>query len=479
MSANRFPILRWPWVTFFLLLLILPLPAPGQSPGLESPSPAELLPATIEPGLRQRAIPGLLPSEPPPSSFRPLFRLTRPFYDTLQAPRPPPILPETTPLFRPVRVHNPLQGLRPLPYPNKLWHLQPYVGTSLSYDSNIDLAPTNQKSDHYFTLNLGADFFLGTPDSIYLEELESITALTASYHLASDFFLNQTDFDALNQEARLQGRIGRDRLILRPYVHFTDITASGLLTEERANRTRRIRMNTGTVLHLQPTQLLRWTLHPAYGTFDHTDPAYIDFENLRISTELGYRLLTDVFFFPWFSWEQTDPNRGSNGREIKAGLGWQGKFDPRLYSELRLGWGTLDLDDSVPSRRDLSGIRVEGYTTFDWSPRLRLTLKYDRRYVFNELDPNDNYVSTAGQFKAEILLADAWFLTPYFAITYSDFETSRRELLQLRPETELAFVFLERSRLFFRIGYEYNVALVGPGQPVEAIRYALGLNYAF
>lgn len=472
---------QFPFCFQFLLAVCLAVPSLSlaQGVGLQSPSPQELLPSTVEPGLRQRAIPGLLQPGDERTDFQPLFRLTRPYYDAIRAPRPPAILPEAIPLFRPVHVHEAMQGLRPLKLPNKLWHIQPYAGTSISYDSNIELSPDNKISDHYATVGFGADFFVGTPDSLYIEELETITALMGSYRFAADMFLHETEFDAINQEARLQGRIGRDRLMMRPFVNYTDITASGLLTEERANRTRRIRMNTGTVIQMKPTELLRWTILPTYSTFDHTDPAYIDFEYAKVSTELGYRGLNDMYFFPWMSWERTEPNRGSNGYEYKGGLGWQGRFDPRLYSELRLGWGLLDLADNVPHRRDLSGVRVEGYTTFDWGPRLRLTLKYDRSYIFNELDRDDNYVSTAGQFRAEFFLGDQWLVTPYFAITYSEFETSRRELLQLRPETEIAYVFLERSRAFVRVGYEYNTTLKGVGKPVEAIRYAIGINYAF
>lgn len=464
---------------FGFSLSVISFPLNAAPPGLEDPSPNELLPATVEQGLKRRAIPILPEPEKPPSGYVPLFRLNKPYYSDLFAAHPGSDGTILGNLYRPSEVYVPLQGLLPLPKPTGLWGITPYATAAYSYDSNIELTHNNEIADHYFTPGFGFDFFLGTPDSIYNEEYESIVALEGGYQFAADLFLNNSTYNAINQNFQVAGRVGRDTFIVRPYAQYENITSSGLLTVERANRTERMRINSGASLETKFDEVFRWTQNYSYSVFDHKDDEYINFQGYRAYTDVGYRLLPDFYVFPWFEYKYTDPDRGDDGDEPIGGVGWQGKIDPRLFSELRIGYGAVDLDTTTPRRKNLSGLRFYGSTTFDWGPRLRLTVKYDRNYVYNELDVNDNYVATGLQLRAEYFLGEKFYLTPYVALTHSAFENSLRETIQIRPEIELAYAFQTRSRAFIRVGYEWDDTTVGDGSSIQATRYSIGLNYAF
>jgi hypothetical protein len=165
-------------------------------------------------------------------------------------------------------------------------------------------------------------------------------------------------------------------------------------------------------------------------------------------------------------------------------IGFYGKPDSRLYTELRIGWDVMDVEGFVPGRRNMSGLRFNGWTTFDWSQRLRLTLRYDRDYVFNEVDVNDNYVSTLLQGRGEIFLGGNWYVTPYFGCSLQEFETSGRLYLQIRPELEVAYAlpgayYPADSRIFVKAAYMNSRSLKGSDAPVENWRFSVGLNCKF
>ena len=175
---------------------------------------------------------------------------------------------------------------------------------------------------------------------------------------------------------------------------------------------------------------------------------------------------------------------GSSGAETIAGMGFYGKPDSRLYTELRIGWDFVNMAGNVPGRQNMSGLRFNGWTTFDWSSRFRLTFRYDRDYVFNEETINDNYVSTLLQLRGEIFLGGNWYVTPYFGCSLQEFETSRRLYLQIRPEVEVAYAlpssyYPNDSRIFVKIAYMSSAPLKGQDEPVENWRLSVGLNCKF
>jgi len=200
--------------------------------------------------------------------------------------------------------------------------------------------------------------------------------------------------------------------------------------------------------------------------------------------ELTWKVLDQMRATAWAEYRNSQPETGSNGSEIIAGIGYYGKPDPRIYTELRIGWDFVSLEQPLPGQDNLSGLRFNGWTTFDWSERLRLTLRYDRDYVFNEEQPDDNYVSTLLQARAEVFLGGNWYLTPYFGASLQEFQTSHQVTLQLRPEIEAAYAFAgaaspANSKIFLKIGYMTSSYLVGEGLPVENWRFSLGLNCKF
>jgi len=452
----------------------------------EQISPAESLPGLKEPGLSPRAVPTTSrASDPSQQSYVPLYRLTQPFYDNPQAATPAAYLPppdQST--FRSVISYEPDHGLHPRIYRSGLFEVYPWFGLAQSFDSNVTLSPTDNVADFFFTPRAGIEFQLGTPDSVNTLEYDTILALNGSYEAYADIFYENPQYSAFNDILELNGRIGRDAAIWRPFFTFSDLTGSSLLISEFTNRTRRLRMLPGLTSQYKFTELLGMNQTFSYFRFDHPDPAYINFNSWRAQSEITYKILKDTSVLLWTEYRETHPDQGSSGQEIFAGFGWQGRPDPRLYTVGHVGWDFLSLSGDVPGRKDLSGIRFNGYTTFDWSPRTRLTFKYDRDYIFNEVDVNDNYTSTLFQFKAEFYLGSNWYVTPYFGIAFLDYETSRRLLLQWRPEIEVSYALAQNllpnePRIFFKIGYQRLDILRGSGEPIPDWRLSIGTNWKF
>lgn len=455
--------------------------------GVELPSPEELVPGTLEPGLsRLRAIPAPdIPDSPVEGEYNQLFRLTRPFYDSITAIVPPQYLP--TPdlsSFRPSTVYIPSVGVRPRIYRPGLFEIYPWFAVTQSYDTNVNLTPTNEIADFYVTPRAGFDMQIGTPDSAWIDGYDTITALRTSYEAYADLFYLNPDLSAFNQKLELSGRIGRSSAIWRPIFTFSDLTGTNLLLVDLVNRTRRIRISPGLIAQYKFTERTRLEQTFGYFYFGHTDPAYINFNYFQTRQALSYRIFHETSVLLYGGYRYTSPDRGPAGSEVFLGTGWQGKPDPRLYTELYIGYGSIELDGPPPGARNMGGLRFNGYTTFDWSERFRPTFRYDRDYVFNELDENDNYVSTLLQIKGEIFLGENWYLTPYFGFALNEFQTSGNLGYQIRPELEIAYAFPEQfegnsSRVFVKVGYSHSEMIEGDGLPIKGTRISLGAAWKF
>ena len=448
----------------------------------EGNSPSELLPATVEPGLPSRAVPMLPPARSPEPQM-PFYRLQR--MQNIQDVRPPRIPDNPDPAnFRPVSTYLPPIGLHPRVYRAGLLEIYPWFGIAQSFDSNVNLTSTSPIADFYVTPRLGVECQLGTPDSVYNEYYDTILALNSRYEAWADLFYANPEFSAFNQEVIVSGRIGRSAAIWRPSFGYSDITGSNLLLSELTNRTRRLRTNANVLGQYQFTSELGANQTFGFFQLQHPDPGYINYSMVRTQQELTWKVLDQVRATAWAEYRYTDPSLGSSGSETIAGLGFYGKPDSRIYTELRIGWDFVDMAGDVPGRKNMSGLRFNGWTTFDWSSRLRLTLRYDRDYVFNEVDVDDNYVSTLLQVRGEIFLGGNWYVTPYFGCSLQEFETSRRLDLQIRPELEVAYAlpgsyYPADSRIFVKASYMSSAPLRGQDQPVEDWRLSVGLNCKF
>ena len=448
----------------------------------EGGSPSELIPATVEPGLTGRAVPVLPPAQSP-EPLMPFYRLQR--MQNIQEIRPPRIPDQTDPAeFRPSITYVPPIGLHPRVYRAGLLEIYPWFGIAQSFESNVNLTSTNPIADFYLTPRLGVEWQLGTPDSIYNEFYDTILALNGHYEAWADLFYGNPQFSAFNQEVQLSGRIGRSAAIWRPSFSYSDITGSNLLMSELVNRTRRIRTNANVLGQYQLTSDLGANQTFGFFQLQHPDPGFINYSVGRTQQELTWKVLDQVRATAWAEYRYTNPSQGSSGSDTIAGLGFYGKPDSRLYTELRMGWDFVNTAGNVPGRNNMSGLRFNGWTTFDWSSRLRLTLRYDRDYVFNEETANDNYVSTLIQLRGEIFLGGNWYLTPYFGCSLQEFETSGQLYLQIRPELEIAYslpgaYYPADSRIFVKAGYMSSAPLRGQADPVENWRFSIGLNWKF
>lgn len=434
-------------------------------------------------GLTSHATPEMDLVQPATDNGRiyvPLYRLTEPFYNNILAVREP-----ATPFrldpstYREVNAYLPPLGLQPVKPADQLVVFQPFAGISQSYDSNIQQTSSHHIGDFFITPRVGADLQIGTADSVYNEGYNTILALKASYELWGDIFTTHQEFNALDQQLQLEGRIGRDNFILRPFLNGQDITGSNLLMVEREGRIERQRLNSGVMgaYRLDPLWGINQTL--SHSFFEHPDEAFIDFETFQAYQELTYRMFRNDDFFAWSEYQYTDASRGADGRETMGGIGWRGKPDPRLFSEVVLGWDSVDLTQSQPGRRDESGVHLSGHTSFEWGPRLRLVLKYDRSYIFNEIDRNDNYTASVLQFAPEIFLGGNWYMNPYLGVSYDEFETSRREAIELRPELEVAYLLPSLSKIFVKIGYQKYSYINRPDPPIEIYRFNAGFRWQF
>jgi hypothetical protein len=465
------------------------------SPDAEPNSPQELNPALAEPGLSSRALPSPETAPASPDLNVQTFNwITHPFDNSsLLLPMPAPFSPEDPSLFRPVVMYTEPLGLRPQIYRSGILEWYPWAGVAQSFESNIQLTPHNQISDFYFTPRFGFELQLGTPDSIYNEGYDTVFAAHLSYEGYADLFYDHPGLNAYNQRVNFSSRIGRDDFIVRPFMSFSDVTGSNLQMIELENRTERLQTTGGVIGEYDMTPVTAWRQTYTAFDFEHHDRTYINYDTWSTRQELTYLLPNDTLrALVWAGAKTTDPSAGNSGNEYLFGAGWQGHITPRLDSEIWLGWGAVEMNGYVPNRENLSGVRFDGHTTFNYSSRLRITLIYNRDYVFNEFTPNDNYVSTLAQLKLEVYLGSHWFLMPYFGCSYDQYETSRTQTLEIRPELELCYVFpkegfkiisrgdtMAGSRVFLKLGYDYTETLRGSGDPIPDARVSTGVNWNF
>jgi hypothetical protein len=492
---------RWgapgPQVLSLALFAVCPLRAqddlalPQRDGPSETNSPEESLASLIEPGLSDtRATPVRAAPAAPDSSFVPLFRLVRPYYDSIFAALPPEYAPPSDPAsFRPVLGYQqPLGllalGLQPRVYRAGLVEFYPSAGLSQSFDSNVDLTSTHRIADSYITPRAALELQVGSPDSVWSDGYDTILGLHASYEAYGDIFFENPHFDAFNQRFSLNGRIGRSNAIWRPYFYYSDVTGTDLLTAELTNRTRRIRLSPGFIAEYKLTQSISWTQSFGYFHLDHPDPSYVNVNAFQTRQDLGYRVLNETRALLWTGYRYTAPDRGSAGSEYFLGAGWSGKPDPRLYTEMHLGYGFLELTDPPPGIRHMAGLRFNGYTTFQWGPRFDFTLIYDRDYIFNEQGINDNYVATLLQFKGEFYLGDHWYITPYLGFGLNQFQISDARTVQIRPELEISYALpsdteANTTRAYVKFGYSHSANLVGVGEPVDGLRVSFGVAWKY
>lgn len=452
--------------------------------GYETVSPQQVYPSAVEPGLNDaRAVPSAEAPEQKPTGYVPLFRLTRPYYDSIFAAAPPSFSnPPDPSQFRSVTAYEAPIGLQPRRYSDRLFFLEPTFSLAQTFDSNVNLSPNAPIADFYITPRFKLSLQLGTPDSEFVPTLDSILALQASYEGYGDIFFLNPNFSAYNQKFELTGRIGRGSAIWRPFVYATDIVGNDLLTRDLNNRTRRIRVSSGFIGQYQLTTNIGWQHQFDFATFQHADPSYINLNSFGTRQDLSYQILNNFRAMLWAGYRYSVPTQGSSGQEYQLGLGWAGKIDPRLFSQLRIGWGFMNMEGDVPNRTDLSGLRFNGYTTFAWGPRFAFTLLYDRNYVYNELGPNDNYVSTLLQFKGEFYLGDNWYITPYLGVGYDVFETSHNVTFQWRPELEISYALPvsyvpNSSRVYIKVGYQQSQTIRGEGDMIQGFRLSVGAQW--
>ncbi len=431
-----------------------------------------------------RSIPEMPILEPPPnprSTYEQLFRITLPYYNNIFA------VPEPLPPFRldpakytEITAYEAPRGLLPVRPPNRLWTFHPFVGVQESYDSNIQQTAQNHIGDFYTTLRAGFDYQLGSPDSIYSEGYDTILALNVREEFWSDTFDRHGEFNALNDQLQIDGRIGRSAAVWRPFVFGDDVTGSNLLLENRVGRIERQHLVTGIRGDYQVTSQITLSQTFSHEYFEHPDDPFIDFETWKVYQEAGYRIFHDFDFFGWSKFLYTDVDKGADGKEYQGGVGWRGKPDPRLASELLMGWDEVHLNQQQANRFNLSTFYLFGHTSFEWSPRLRLVMIYDRNYAFNEIVVNDNYTDNILQFVPEIYLGDNWYVTPYLGIAYDEYETSHHDTLEFRPEIEVAYVTPETSRVFIKLGYDHTAIVKGADTgPVEIYRLSTGIRWKF
>lgn len=432
-----------------------------------------------EAGLSDRAVPLTEWSqEEMEEGYNQLYRLIRPYYDNIFADRKPMYAaPPDASTFRPVTVAEPPLGLYPAKKRPGLVELYLWAGIAQSYDSNVQMTATDPIADFFVSPRGGFEVTVGTS--------ETITGIQLAYECYEDMFFENPNFNAFNQKLDFSVRIGRDAAVWRPYVAASDITGSNLLLDEQTNRTRRVRALPGIDGDYRLTSRLGMRQTFSFFTYQHPDGnGFINLQSYDTRQEISYLTFQDLRFLAYGQYRYSDPSQGVGASEAMFGLGWRGRPDPRIYTEMRVSYDFFMPNSSVPGWKDLSGFRFNGYTTFDMSPRFRPTLKYDRDYVFTEFGVNDNYVATLIQVRLETFLGSNWYLTPYVAMCFFDYEFNSRYALQIRPELEVAYAFPSESktsqpRAFAKFGYQSYDITEGSGPGISGFRAAVGFEWKF
>ena len=464
---------------------------PSSSEGAEQNSPSQMTPGLVEHGLSPRALPSPIPpGERPELNLETFYWDTHPFENA--ALMVPSELPGPGQSFRPVTSYSPVLGLKPKVYREGRLEFYPWGGISQSFDSNVQLSQKNPISDFYATPRFGLETQLGSADSIY-SGYDTIFAAHLSYEGYADLFYEHPNFTAYNSQLDFNARIGRDRLIVRPFLNFSDITGNNLQLLQLQNRSQRIQTYAGAVGEYAFTPITSWRQTFNVLDFVHPEQTNVSYVTWATRQELTYLLPNNMSkAILWFGASTTSPNHGFGGNEYSSGVGWEGQFGERLSSELRIGYGQVQMDGHVANRWNMSGLRYGGHVTFDWTERIRFTFLYDRDYVYNESGTNDNYIATLTQFKTEIYMGNNWLLIPYLGTSFEHFQTSHQLEMDLRPELELAYIFSKEtyeivglgdksaaSRIFVKVGYDFSENISGPPGGFNGVRVSTGFNWNF
>ncbi|MFH1067183.1 MAG: hypothetical protein V1746_04720 [bacterium] len=453
-------------------------------------------PSTSEPGLSERAVPdleevvqdkegkeGVDAYEPTFKQYQQLERLDPHYYlrvAHLEPPVPPHVPDQSE--YTTVQTYERLQGIRPVPpKTGELVSWMPRVGVAGVYDSNVELTPDHQKDDYYYTLELGNEWQVGTPDSVYISSYDTMLALHGVQQTSFDIFTKMDEHNAINNAIDMDGRIGRDTFILRPYVSASEKTGANILDIERGGRYTKQILQTGVRGQYRLTSCLKWEQDFNRQALEHPDPRFFDYEIWGTMQQLAFQIHPKFEALAYFEDRAFNPDVGDNAQEHIGGVGLRGWLSDRLFTMTRVGWGAVDNGDAA-RLRNLSGPRVESRVSFEWSQRLRLTCLFDRYYIINELGENDNGVINLLQLYCDFFMGTNWYIKPFLAFSTDAQENERLSWMQIQPQIEIAYHFSPHSKVFVKGEYEQSVPLNGDNkaaQRVEAWRNMWGVNLEF
>ncbi len=373
---------------------------------------------------------------------------------------------------------------------NTLWELKPWATYAWRYDSNILQTQNNHIADWYQTLEAGLHFNLGkiagSPD-----DLDSIFALETNYSLSQDWFLNNADFDALNQKGRIDLRIGREALVFRPYFDGNHVTGISSLASERAARFTSTNLTAGTTIDQALTPTLNHHMDYSWGQIDMQDHANVGYELWRVYHELNFalqsneghaldaRYTSEDSVFTWGSAQNASSNdRTAEVHYLLGGVGARGLINSSFTYNIKCGWENIERGWESTVGRDLSTFYFDSSLRYDYNRHFLVELFLERNYQLAQTNADDNYIDTNFSIGPVFRFDPGWQISPTFTLGTTSSEQDEKTLYFV-PATEVDYILTNRTKFKVKVEYDETRTIRGTGGDIIGVRSTVAVGLVF
>jgi hypothetical protein len=265
------------------------------------PEPAPLTPdASLAPSLPP-IVPSVLDQAPAPAE-------TKPDSPTIRAP-------ESTPTNL-----SPVRGFEPAQEDLQKWRFHLGLDTSVTYDDNIFIQPTQRQADVYFGVTpivaTGWGTFLADQGTVtgmpsrfpeIAEELGSGNAFFFRYAPQAVFFARHTDQNAFNENASVAGRWVSGKLTLQAEGRFQTLSAPNIDVGNRINSE-----TTGGLLNLNYQVAQKTSLDSRFSLERDSYQGGLNSTSSVLSSMLNYQVLPKTMVGAGFGLGYTTVENGQD-----------------------------------------------------------------------------------------------------------------------------------------------------------------------
>ncbi len=306
--------------------------------------------------------------------------------------------------------------------------------------------------------------------------------VAVDYDVSYDEYVEHPSFNSFNQELKFMGRIGRDTLIVTPYVYLGDVTSRPILDPERLGLIRERFLQAGTDVNWRFNDL-------AYrGTFGNSianqaGNGLIDFESFGTHQEIGYTANLRSRCYVYEEYQNLLPDHGSFAWQEETGLGYDYVDNDTILGRFRwksrIGWQLVNWENNPLLSRGNSGVRLSSEIGGFFTPKWEWIFHVGRDHQIDTSIANngylEDYIGLTAYWRPSATFGAG---VTYFAIKDWGDTNNLNPFLQ-RVAFESNYTLSFHTILFARATYEHSIAAEVADPDVVVLRESLGIEYRF